>query len=58
MSLSQDEHDMLIRVDENVKSLLIKDVDKEERIRSLEKWKWFHLAHLPGIGILFKLFLK
>jgi hypothetical protein len=37
-----DMHDTLIRIDENVKRLVEKDTDKEERIRKLERSRWYH----------------
>lgn len=39
-------------------AVIEKQNDHETRIRSVERWRWTHLASLPGIGSLFTHFFK
>jgi len=51
------DHDLLIRLDENVKELIRRfeaftttQTDHETRLRSLEQWKWRMVGMAAGAG--------
>lgn len=52
-TIREKQTDMLVSQSETntlIKEHLKKVDDHEDRLRSTEKWKWAHLANIPGIG--------
>lgn len=50
--------DICTRLEATLDVVIKTQDDHEQRIRTSEKWRWTHLASLPGIGSLFTHLIK